>query len=87
MFPNFWYERGLVLSADAMGHSFMGLLVARALDPAMITPVPAAYAYKLMILFIPSTGSKNTIVVTLIDSQGEYMVLPLSDPTLILYCM
>lgn len=41
----------------------------------MITPVPAAYAYKMMILFIPSTGSKNTIVVTLIASQGEYVAL------------
>ena len=25
MFPNFWYERGLVLSADALGHSYMVL--------------------------------------------------------------
>ena len=24
IFPNFWFERGLVLSADSMGHSYTG---------------------------------------------------------------
>jgi Na+/glutamate symporter len=54
MFPNFWFERGLVLTADCMGHSYTGLLFARTLDPALESPVPAAYAYKLMLFFIPS---------------------------------
>ena len=54
IFPNFWFERGLVLTADALGHSYCGLLFARTLDPSMESPVPAAYAYKLMLFFIPS---------------------------------
>ena len=24
IFPNFWFERGLVLTADALGHSYTG---------------------------------------------------------------
>jgi Na+/glutamate symporter len=29
LFPNFWYERALTLSGDALGHSYTGLLFAR----------------------------------------------------------
>jgi hypothetical protein len=62
MFPNFWLKRGIVLSCDAMGHAYTGLLFARMLDPAMCSPVPAAYAYKLMLFFIPSSHTKVTIL-------------------------
>ena len=75
LFPNFWYERGLVLLCDALGHSYTGLLLARTMDPMMETPVPAAYAYKLMLFFIPSSGGKNTVVVTLVDSYGPWLAL------------
>lgn len=58
-----------------MGHSFMGILFARALDPAMSTPVPAAYLCKLMLFIFPSSGGKNTIVVSLVVSHGLYFAL------------
>lgn len=75
MFPNYWYERGVILSADAMGHSYIGLLFARGLDPAMETPVPTAYACKLLLFLIPSSGSKNTIVVSFVNSHGLWVAL------------
>ena len=74
-FPNFWYERGLTLTGDALGHSFMGLLFARTLDPTLETPAPLAFAYKLMIFFIPSSGGKNNVVVSIVDSHGPWMAL------------
>jgi hypothetical protein len=70
LFPNFWFERSLTLSADALGHCYTGLLFARTLDPAMESPVPAAYAYKLMLFFVPASGGKNSIVVLLTTSSG-----------------
>lgn len=75
LFPNFWYERGLTLSGNSLGHSFMGLLFARTLDPTLETPAPTAYAYKLMIFFIPSSGGKNNIVVSIVDSHGCFVAL------------
>lgn len=75
LFPNFWYERGLVLLCDALGHSYSGLLIARTMDPMMATPVPAAYAYKLMLFFIPSSGGKNSIIITLVDGYGPWLAL------------
>jgi hypothetical protein len=39
----------------SIGHSFTGLLFVRTLDPLMESPVPASYAYKLMLFFIPSS--------------------------------
>ena len=57
-FPNFWVERAATLSGDCLGHSYLGLLFARTLDPTMDTPVPAAYLFKLMLFFMPSTGEK-----------------------------
>mmetsp|Transcript_37893 Transcript_37893/g.38579 ORF Transcript_37893/g.38579 Transcript_37893/m.38579 type:complete len:787 (-) Transcript_37893:26-2386(-) len=75
LFPNFWYERGLTLSGNALGHSFMGLLFARTLDPTLETPAPIAYAYKLMIFFIPSSGGKNNIVVSIVDVHGIWVAL------------
>jgi hypothetical protein len=62
-------------AGEAMGHSFMGILFARALDPAMATPVPAAYLCKLMLFVFPSSGGKNTIVVSLVVSHGLYVAL------------
>ena len=58
-----------------MGHSYTGLLFARTLDPSMESPVPAAYAYKLMLFFVPSSGAKNTIVVSLMLSHGPWAAL------------
>jgi len=75
LFPNFWFERALTLTGDSMGHSYTGLLFARTLDPSMESPVPAAYAYKLMLFFIPSSGAKNTIVVSLMLSHGPWAAL------------
>lgn len=69
-FPNYWFDRGLVLFGDSMGHSFMGLLFARALDSSMETPVPTAFAYKMMLIFIPTSVGKNSIVVSLVSSFG-----------------
>jgi len=34
---------------DALGHSWVGLLLARAIDPALQTPVPLAFTYKLLV--------------------------------------
>jgi hypothetical protein len=74
-FPNFWVDRALTLSGDALGHSYLGLLFARTLDPRMETPVPAAYAYKLMLFFVPSTGEKNTIIVSFMENHGNLFAL------------
>lgn len=71
LFPNFWFERSLTLSADALGHCYTGLLFARTLDPLMESPVPAAYAYKLMLFFIPASGGKNSIVVLMTAAHGS----------------
>eukprot|EP01035_Chromulina_nebulosa_P018906 gene18906-24709_t len=61
--------------ADALGHSFCGLLVCRTLDPAMESPVLSAYAYKLMIFFIPASGGKNAIVLSTVTKHGPYFTL------------
>lgn len=70
LFPNYWYERAVTLTGDSMGHCYTGLLFARTLDPTMETPVPAAYAYKLMLFFMPSSGAKNSIVVMMASRHG-----------------
>jgi Na+/glutamate symporter len=76
MFPNFWFERGVILSCEALGHSSIGLLFTRALDPSMNTPVPFSYVCKLMLFAIfPSSGGKNTIVVSLVVSHGPWIAL------------
>ena len=75
LFPNYWYERGLILMSDCLGHAYMGLVVARTMDPLMVTPVPAAYAYKLMLFFIPSSGGKNSIIISLVDLYGPWLAL------------
>lgn len=38
----------------------------------MESPVPAAYAYKLLLFFIPSSGAKQTIVSTTIRTHGVW---------------
>lgn len=43
------YARGVTLMGDALGHSWVGLLLARALDPQLRTPVPMAFTYKLLV--------------------------------------
>jgi ESS family glutamate:Na+ symporter len=70
VFPNFWFSRALTLTSDALGHSYTGLLFARTFDPNMESPVPAAYAYKLMLFFIPSPGVKNSIIVSIVSIHG-----------------
>lgn len=72
LFPNYWFERALTLAGDSMGHSYTGLLFARTLDPTMESPVPAAYAYKLLLFFIPSSGAKQTIVSSTLASSGPW---------------
>ncbi|CAM9963997.1 unnamed protein product, partial [Ectocarpus sp. 4 AP-2014] len=63
MFPNFWLLRATALIGDALGHSWVGLLLLRAMDFRLQTPVPLAYAYKTMMFFVPASGSKNAIVI------------------------
>ena len=55
--------RATALIGDALGHSWVGLLLLRAMDFRLQTPVPLAYAYKTMMFFVPASGSKNAIVV------------------------
>jgi hypothetical protein len=75
MFSNFYFERAVVLSADCMGHPEMGLLFARTLDPEMSTLVPVAYICKLAMFIVPSSGGKNTIVISLLDRHGPFVAL------------
>lgn len=55
--------RATALIGDALGHSWVGLLLLRAMDPRLQTPVPLAYAYKMMMFFVPASGGKNAIVI------------------------
>lgn len=55
--------RATSLIGDALGHSWVGLLVLRAMDPQLRTPVPMAYAYKMMMFFVPASGGKNAMVI------------------------
>lgn len=75
LFPNFWYERALTLSGDSLGRAYTGLLFARTLDPAMESPVPVAYAAKLMLFFVPTTGAKTTIVAMVTQQHGAFYAL------------
>jgi hypothetical protein len=59
----------------------VGLLFARTLDPAMESPVPAAYAYKLMLFFIPSSGGKNSVVSIVLARHGPWTALMGKIPT------
>jgi hypothetical protein len=69
-------SRTYFLLGEALGHSTTGLLFARALDPSMNTPVPFSYACKQMLFAIfPSSGGKNTIVVSLVVSHGPWLAL------------
>ncbi len=47
--PTQRYARGVTLMGDALGHSWVGLLLARAIDPQLQTPVPLAFTYKLLV--------------------------------------
>lgn len=57
------FMRATSIVGDALGHSWVGLLVLRAMDPRLQTPVPLAYAYKMMMFFVPASGGKNAIVI------------------------
>lgn len=41
----------------------------------MESPVPAAYAYKLMLFFIPSTGGKNAAISIILSRHGSWVAL------------
>lgn len=41
----------------------------------MESPVPAAYAYKLMLFFIPSSGGKNSVVSIVLTRHGPWTAL------------
>jgi len=75
MFPNFHFERAVVLSASAMGNSYSGLLFARLMDPSLNSPVPAAFAAKLLLFFIPSSAAKNKIVGKFLQKHGIWITL------------
>jgi hypothetical protein len=75
VFPNYWYERALTLSGDSLGRAYSGLLFARTLDPNMESPVPAAYAAKLMLFFVPTSGAKANIVYTITSLRGPAAAL------------
>ncbi|KAG5189650.1 hypothetical protein JKP88DRAFT_347634 [Tribonema minus] len=70
MFPNHWVSRGGALTADTLGHAWVGLLTVRAIDPGLRTPVPLAYAYKTMLFFVPDSGGKNALAVAATDALG-----------------
>ena len=70
MFPNFQFERALVLSASAMGNSYCGLLFARLMDPKLQSPVPAAFGAQLLLFFVPASAAKNKVIQKFLDSQG-----------------
>eukprot|EP00605_Chrysophyceae_sp_TOSAG23-4_P000184 GSChrysophyteH1.ASY1.ANO1.218.1 assembled CDS len=72
MFPNFRFERSLVLSGAAMGNSYVGLLFARVMDPLLQSPVPAAFGAKLLLFFIPSSAAKNKIIQRFLEIHGLY---------------
>ena len=66
------------LSPPALSHLSLpppGLLLARTLDPSMESPVLAAYAYKLMLFFIPSSGGKNSVVMGILSHHGPWAAL------------
>lgn len=75
MFPNHWVARGGALTADTLGHSWVGLLTIRALDPGLRTPVPLAYAYKTLLFFMPDSGGKNALTVLVTDAGGTLAAL------------
>ncbi|RYG69367.1 hypothetical protein EON64_02865 [archaeon] len=70
LFPNYWFDRALPLTGDSMGRAYTGLLFVRVLDPGMESPVPAAFAAKLMLFFIPTSGAKTAIVEGLVRKGG-----------------
>lgn len=75
LFPNYWFTRAITLSGMVVGHSYMGLLMARTLDPYLLSPVPVAFVSKLMLIFIPSTTIKNSILVNLVENQSHWLAL------------
>jgi hypothetical protein len=81
LFPNFPFARATVLVGDSLGHSWVGLLLARSYDPFLQTPVPLAFTAK-MLLSIPVPGSavKNQLVLSSIETIGLL-------PTLLMCCI
>jgi hypothetical protein len=78
-FPNYWFSRAVILSAASLGHSNMALLCCRMLDPYLLSPVPVAFAYKLMLIFIPGASVKNTILIQLVERfEGPFIALIVS---------
>ncbi len=70
IFPNFSFERAVVLSAAALGNCHSGLLFARLMDPSLKSPVPAAFGASLLLFFIPDSAAKNKIVLKFLSGYG-----------------
>ena len=73
--------RATALIGDALGHSWVGLLLLRAMDPRLQTPVPLAFSYKMMMFFVPASGGKNAIVIgKFYEDHGPSLYHPFSFP-------
>lgn len=66
-FPNYGFERALVVSAGVTGDVFSGLFMARVLDPTLASPVVAAYSSSMLLFFVPGTTAKNKVVIKLLS--------------------
>lgn len=75
IFPNFAYERALVLSCGSVGNAVCGLLIARVIDPTLISPVPQAYSCKFFLFFIPDSTMKNKIMIKIVTEYGSWVAL------------
>ena len=72
-FPNYRFERSLVISAGCLGNVVCSLFLSRVLDPALLSPVPSAYASSLLLFMFPSTTAKNKIMMNLVERGGGFV--------------
>lgn len=71
-FPNYKFERSLVVSAGCLGNVVCSLFLSRVLDPMLLSPVPSAYTSSLLLFFFPSTTAKNKIMMGLVRRVGGW---------------
>ncbi len=50
MLPNFWFERGIADTGQALGVTSTGLILLRVVDPNLETPAYSAFGYKQLLL-------------------------------------
>lgn len=50
MLPNFWFERGIADTGQALGVTSTGLILLRVVDPDLKTPAYSAFGYKQLLL-------------------------------------